>query len=179
MTAEQQFFIQILADHVHSRPSAPEMDSLTWEKFFYYAREQALPGLVYVQTKDFFKAHKDIAPDIGAKLHQGFYSDVYLYANRRAEFQAFAWQCKEVPMVLMKGIALQEYYPVPALHNSRVAKTENGVLLGRIVLALHSNSVTVQGAVQRYGATIQRMVQRMVQCKGMVQRYSAKVQRMV
>ena len=88
MTAEQQFFIQILADHVHGRPSVPETDSLNWEKVYYYAQEQALPGLVYVQTKDFFKDHKDIAPDMGAKLHQGFYSDVYLYANRRTEFRS-------------------------------------------------------------------------------------------
>lgn len=40
-------------------------------------------------------------------------------------------------------------YPVPALHNGRVTKTENGVLLGRIVPAPHNNRVTVQGAVQR------------------------------
>ena len=56
MTAEQHFFIQILTDHVHGRPSVPETDSLNWEKVYYYAQEQALPGLVYVQTKDFFKA---------------------------------------------------------------------------------------------------------------------------
>lgn len=61
---------------------------------------------------------------------------------------------ENVPLFLVAPFKplLSFSYPVPALHNSRVAKTENGVLLGRIVLALHSNRVTVQGAVQRYSA---------------------------
>lgn len=154
MTAEQHFFIQILADHVHGRPSAPETDSLNWEKLYYYAQEQALPGLVYVQTKDFFKDHKDIAPDMGVKLHQGFYSDVYLYANRRAEFQAFARQCREVPMVLMKGTALQEYYPVPALRSMGdidvVIHTEDREKTDRVMLENGYSKMVNNHAVWTY-----------------------------
>lgn len=154
MTAEQHFFIQILTDHVHGRPSVPETDSLNWEKVYYYAQEQALPGLVYVQTKDFFKNHKDIAPDIEAKLHQGFYSDVYLYANRRAEFQAFARQCREVPMILMKGIALQEYYPVPALRSMGdidvVIHTEDREKTDRVMLENGYSKMVNNHAVWTY-----------------------------
>lgn len=117
MTAEQQFFIRILADHIHGRPSFPETDDLDWGKVLSYAEEQALPGLVYIQTRDFFQMRPDTAPDIAAKLHRGFYSDVYLYANRRAELEGLVSRCGDVPMVLMKGSAVQDDYPVPALRS--------------------------------------------------------------
>lgn len=117
MTAEQLFFIQILADHIHGRRSVPENDVLDWEKLADYAAEQALPGLVYIQTRDFFKEHPDAAPNIAERLHKGFHSDVYLYANRKAELNKIARLCPDVPLVLMKGSVVQDYYPVPELRS--------------------------------------------------------------
>lgn len=117
MTAEQRFFIQILADHVHGRPSSPESDAMDWEKIAAYADEQALLGMVYIQTRDYFKERPDTAPEIAARLHKGFLSDVYLYANRDAELAEFARQCADVPFVLMKGSVVRDYYPAPALRS--------------------------------------------------------------
>ena len=34
MTAEQQFFIRLLADHIRQRPTCPEKDDLDWKKIF-------------------------------------------------------------------------------------------------------------------------------------------------
>ena len=80
---------------------------------------------------------------------------------------------ENVPLFLVAPFKplLSFSYPVPALHNSRVAKTENGVLLGRIVLALHSNRVTVQGAVQRYSARRSAKVWCNDTAHGIVQKY--------
>lgn len=117
MTAEQQFFIQLLSDHIHCRPSYPENNDLDWNKILYYAEDQALPGMIYIQTRDFFREHPGAAPDAAEKLHKGFYSDIYLYANRKAELKEIAGRCREVPMALMKGSVVQESYPVPALRS--------------------------------------------------------------
>lgn len=117
MTAEQQFFIRILADHVHGRVSAPETDKIDWENILCYAEDQVLSGLVYVQTRDYFKEHPDTAPDVAEGLHKGFHSEMYLYVNRKTELSVIAAQCREIPMVLIKGSVVKEYYPVPALRS--------------------------------------------------------------
>lgn len=117
MTAEQQFFIRLLADHIRQRPTCPEKDDLDWKKILHYTQEQALPGLVYVQTRGFFKDNPDAAPDVAEKLRSGFYSDIYLYANRNAELKEIARQCAGIPLVLIKGSVVQDYYPVPALRS--------------------------------------------------------------
>lgn len=117
MKVEQYFFIQILRDHIHGNDSAPAEDPIDWKKMGEYAEEQALSGLVYVQTKSYFKQHPEIAPDVADKLHKGFYSDVYLSVNRNAELNAIARRFGEIPMVLMKGSLVREYYPVPELRS--------------------------------------------------------------
>ena len=117
MTAEQREFIRILADHIHGRSSAPENPALDWEKLAGYAEQQALAGLVYIQLRDFFKEHPEAAPEIGEQLHRGFHSDIYLYVNRNTELHEFSRRCGTVPLVLMKGSALQACYPVPALRS--------------------------------------------------------------
>lgn len=117
MTVEQQFFIQILSDHIHGKDSAPPTKGILWNKIGEYAEEQALVGMVYVQTKAYFMNHPEIAPEIAKRLHKGFYSDVYLSANRDAELQAIIRRFGSIPIVLMKGILMRAYYPVPELRS--------------------------------------------------------------
>lgn len=117
MTREQTMFIRILADHIHGRPSVPENFDLDWEKLAEYAEEQVLTGMTYIQLKNFFKEHPDIVPEIQKRLRKGFYTDAYLYANRKAELKVIADECRDTPLILMKGSVVQSSYPVPVLRS--------------------------------------------------------------
>ena len=117
MTTEQREFIQILADHIHGKRSMPKNPALDWEKLAGYSEKQALTGLVYIQLRDFFKEYPDAAPKIEERLHKGFHTDVYLYANREAELHEFSRRCGTIPLVLIKGSVLQSCYPVPVLRS--------------------------------------------------------------
>ena len=154
MTAEQQFFIRILADHIHGRPSVPHTDKLNWETLALYAEEQAMPGLVYIQTRDFLKEHSDTAPDVTRQLHKGFQSDIFLYANRAAELNAFAQQCEGMPLVLMKGSVVRNYYPVPALRSMGdidvIIHTEDRQKTDAIMLSDGYNKMVDNHAVWTY-----------------------------
>lgn len=117
MTAEQKFFIRILADHIHGKRSDPGDASLNWDKLADYAGEQALSGLVYAQLKNFFQEHPDLAPETAKRLHREFCTEVYLYANRRAELEEVSRKCGETPLLLMKGSVVNAYYPVPVFRS--------------------------------------------------------------
>lgn len=117
MTVEQRFFIRILSDHIHDKCSMPGKCELDWKKVADYADEQALSGLVYIQLRDFFKKYSDMAPDIKLRLQKGFHTDIYLYANRRAELNEISKKCTNVPLILMKGSVVQAYYPEPVLRS--------------------------------------------------------------
>ena len=113
MTTDQKFFIEILADFIHGKITMPDVSDLNWNKIVYYAETQALMGLVYYQTRDFFSQHPDLMSQTVARLHKGFLSDIYLYTNRNRELNELVRQCKDIPMILMKGSVVQEYYPEP------------------------------------------------------------------
>ena len=153
MTREQQLFIRVLADHIHGRPSAPP-EGLDWEKLAEYAEEQALSGLIYLQTRDFFQKHPDAAPGVAERLHRGFYSDVYLYANRGAELKEFARRCGDVPMVLIKGSVVQNDYPVPPLRSmgdvDLVIHTEDRAGTDAVLLAAGYRKMVTHHAVWSY-----------------------------
>ena len=55
MTAEQQFFIQILADHVHGRPSVPETDSLNWKSSITMPRSRPSPAWCMSRQRIFLR----------------------------------------------------------------------------------------------------------------------------
>ena len=154
MTEEQQFFIQILADHIHGRPSAPRTDTLDWEKLAEYADEQALPGLAYIQTRDFFREHPDTAPDIAERLHKRFRSEVYLYVNRDTELKEIARQCGDMPLVLIKGSVVQHDYPEPVLRSMGdvdfVIHTEDRQKADAIMLAEGYSKMVDNHAVWTY-----------------------------
>lgn len=117
MTAEQRAFIRILRDHIHGRKTDFEDDVPDLKKLVDYAEEQALSGIVYIQLRDFLNKCIGIYADIFDRLHVKFQQEIYLYANRKTELREFGRKCGNIPFVLMKGIVVQTYWPVPELRS--------------------------------------------------------------
>ena len=100
MTLEQQFFLQILSDHINERETIiPE--SVDWTVLHEMAKKHQVEAVVYKQTKktDFSSAYG---------------MAVYNYINRKADltdlFSSFTGK-----YFLVKGPVIAEKYPVPAL----------------------------------------------------------------
>lgn len=110
MTNEQTFFLQILSDHLNGRQTTPQ-ENIDWSVMMTYAQNHQVNGIVYIQCKDFL-------PDkVGQKLQRKYFSELYYYYNREALYkkvqQAF---CEaQIPFFTVKGLAVAQFYPVPAL----------------------------------------------------------------
>ena len=51
MRLEQDYFIHLLRDYVHQKPSWLPVETLDWDKLLRIAGEQALCGIIYYQTR--------------------------------------------------------------------------------------------------------------------------------
>lgn len=128
MNNERRLFIQMLADHIHGISTDPAEQEIDWNRFCQYAIDQSLMGIAYVQMKNFFQDNPEMSAKVIEKLHEGFLSDLYLYANRKAEVRVITQYFKETPIVLMKGIVVCDYYPVCELRS-----------MGDIDFVIHTN----------------------------------------
>lgn len=117
MNNERELFIQVLADHIHGTHTNLGHQEVDWNTFCRYAMNQSLMGIVYVQMKTFFQNNTDISAKVIETLHKGFLSDIYLYANRNAEVKEIVQRFNDIPVILMKGIVICNYYPVCELRS--------------------------------------------------------------
>ena len=129
MTAEQSYFITLLRDHVHQRPSAMPEAPVDWDTIARYAAEQDLSGIIYYQTREFAQDRtgssrgREPAPSgsfpekAARKLKEGFFSNAYLSVNYDYEFEKIAklFDYKKIEYLPFKGAVLRNYYPHPEL----------------------------------------------------------------
>ena len=110
MTAEQSFFLQIMADHLSGEKTAPRPD-VDWEALRQYAHAHQVQGIIYHQCKDF------LPTEIGPRFKKSFRAALYYYVNRKKLLQSIreAFSASDLPFFIAKGVKVAEYYPVPGL----------------------------------------------------------------
>lgn len=113
MRPEQDYFICLLWDYVHQKPSQLPPEKLDWDKLLRIAGEQALCGIVYYQTRSL----EGIPDHAVRKLKEGFLSDVYLSVNTDHAYKEAAalFDQKGIEYLPFKGALLRDYYPHPEL----------------------------------------------------------------
>ena len=110
MTPEQEYFLQILADHLNGRSTAPRQD-LDWNILKEYSHAHQVEGIMYYQCKDFMPA------EVCAFCKKFFKVSLFYYVNRKKLIQNIreAFTANEIPFFIAKGLEVAKYYPVPGL----------------------------------------------------------------
>ena len=115
MTHEQEFFIQILSDHLNGRPTEYKRDlngeEVDWESIKKLAITHQVDGIVYTQCKNFM-------PDELRELYRKkFMGTLFRYTNRIALMQEVeaVFRQKGLFYFTVKGITVSKLYPRPAL----------------------------------------------------------------
>lgn len=113
MTTEQQFFFQVLSDHIHGRKTAIPSETLDENNLWNLISRQNLIGIFFVQCRDLMNKEGILWNN----LHQGFCKEVFRSVNRTRDFAALsvALDNAGISFLTMKGICIQKYYPVPVL----------------------------------------------------------------
>ena len=111
MTLEQSFFLSILADHINGRSSAALRETLNWDELLRLGRIHQLEGVLYHQVRGF------LPPKYENLFMQRYGATVYYYANRSlmAKHLTDELRAQNIPFFIIKGAAVADYYPVPAL----------------------------------------------------------------
>lgn len=115
MTAEQRFFLQVLSDYIHGRATEPPAGRLDWGRVLTFAQIHGLTGVTWLQCRE----HLGEDPEVLARLHGGFFSDVFHFVCRNRDFQEVSAAFAEagIPFLPMKGTLLCRYHPVPQLRS--------------------------------------------------------------
>lgn len=110
---EERFFLQILGDYVHGRATALPEGELDWERLCELARKQDLSGVVFAQCRGLLQSETTA----WQKLHRGFQSEIFYGVCRQEDLRETAVMFRErkIPFLLMKGMVLARYHPIPQL----------------------------------------------------------------
>lgn len=113
MTAEQQFFFQVLSDHIHGKETLFPDEPLDENKLWNLISGQNLIGIFFVQCRDFLNQEESLWNN----LYQGFCEEVFRSVNDTTDFTALSAALDKagISFLSMKGICIQKYYPVPSL----------------------------------------------------------------
>ena len=89
MTSEQQFFLQVLSDHLLKKRTMP-IEDLDWDSIFKLSRAHQVEGIVFYQCKE-------LMPD-RTELENAFYLTLYYYKNRKAAMEIIMDWGVELPV---------------------------------------------------------------------------------
>ena len=110
MTNEQTFFLQILADHLNRRQTAPRED-IDWATVMTYAQNHQVSGIVYYQCKRF------LPDEVKKRLEKKYGSELFYYYRRLELYEQVknALSAAQIPFFTVKGLTVAQLYPFPAL----------------------------------------------------------------
>lgn len=101
MTVEQNYFLELLRNHLHSEKSVYR-DNVDWIVVDQIAKAHCMEPIIYAQSR-----HE------GLKNKYDF--QIYYYANLKCELKKLHALISDVDYFVFKGISIAELYPVPAL----------------------------------------------------------------
>ena len=115
MTREQEFFLQVLADHIHGRVTNPP-EGLDWPRIAKYAKSHEVEGIVGYQCLPYLKEHPELA-DIRERFDKASAAAMFYYANRMAMVEQIKTEFQQngIEFFTVKGDAVAPLYPVPML----------------------------------------------------------------
>lgn len=104
MTTEQSFFLSVLSDHLHHKPTMTPTAVLDWNEITSIAKSHQVEGILYYQCKQPY-------------FLQGYSSTLFYYTNRAKTIAALTERLNEVDIehFIIKGASVATFYPVPAL----------------------------------------------------------------
>lgn len=110
MTAEQSFFIQILADFINQKQTNPA-EIIDWTEISRLAHSHHVDGIIFSQCKDYL-ADKD-----RNTYERAYIGALYYSANLKYEYQKIlkTLNAKDIFFFPVKGFHVSAYYPVPEL----------------------------------------------------------------
>ena len=110
MTAEQEFFLEILSDHLLGKESIPR-SGVDWNAVEKFAQAHQVKGIVYSQCKYF------MPPEACGRCKDGFKASLFYYVNRKQLIRNIleAFSVNDIPVFTAKGLEVAKYYPVPGL----------------------------------------------------------------
>ena len=110
MTLEQEFFIQILSDHIRKEITSPRFD-VDWKSVAKLARSHQVEGIVFFQCRDF------MPEDVKSSFRQAYGTYFFSFANRKALYKEVITVLNQenISFISVKGFSIADYYPVPSL----------------------------------------------------------------
>jgi len=139
MTREQEFFLQVLSDHLNGKATNPP-EGLDWPQIAKYAKSHEVEGIIYHQCKDYLSKHEELA-SVNDRLSRATAAAVFYYANRTAMVERLteALDAEGIPYFIVKGAEVAQFYPVPAYRTmgdtDLVVHTEDRERVHAIMLA--------------------------------------------
>jgi hypothetical protein len=114
MQKEEEFFLQVLADHLNKRKTAVP-DNLNWYVLKGIGQNHKLSGIIYHQCKNSI-VQSDLPVKVKTKWRQGYLYNVYLYSKRIVSLNQIDTEFKKenIPYLILKGIEVAAFYPVSA-----------------------------------------------------------------
>lgn len=114
MRAEQEFFIQALADHLNKKATVIP-GSLNWQALGIISRTQQLNGIIYCQCKNSI-AQSDLPAEVKSFWRTGYLYNSFLYSKRLVLLSQIEteFQKENIAYVIVKGPEVAMFYPVPA-----------------------------------------------------------------
>ena len=110
MNINQEFFINILSDHLHGISTEIPCD-VDWEEILKLAKSHQVEGIVYYQCKHL------MPPKIMEVFGKKASATLYHYGNRKAALRDVVKELHntDIAHIVVKGFSVAEYYPIPAL----------------------------------------------------------------
>ena len=110
MTAEKEFFLKVLSDHLSGNETVPPAD-INWDILYDLSHMHQMDGIVYYQCKNFIPAQSCI------KYKKLYLATVYSSMNIESSYKTVDDYFKKanIQHFIIKGLKTASCYPVPAL----------------------------------------------------------------
>ena len=107
----KEYFITLLSDFLNKRETTQIEPGVSWDKLMNLAKRHKVTGILYYQCKGFIPIEQQIP------MEQYYAATLFNHSNCEVE-QEFILQklrASKVNCFIIKGSAVAEYYPIPAL----------------------------------------------------------------
>jgi len=85
MTREQEFFLHVLADHIHGRATNPP-EGMDWSQIAKYAKSHEVEGIIGYQCLLYLKEHPELE-GIRERFDKAIAASLFYYANKVQAFE--------------------------------------------------------------------------------------------
>lgn len=114
LTLEQQFFLKILADHIH-RQATYTPEGLDWMEIMRYAKSHQVEGIVWYQCRSYLSTKLELEK-IRKRLETASLAEVFYFGNNQQALQEleYTFRNQKIQCIILKGLSVAGLYPIPA-----------------------------------------------------------------